>query len=81
MIKVRLKEQMEAYRHRTGEPLTYADLAERTGLSRPTLESLATRANYNTTLSAIDRICAALGCTPGDLLTLEAESIAVAANG
>ncbi|QEH81579.1 helix-turn-helix transcriptional regulator [Sphingomonas sp. C8-2] len=81
MIRVRLKEQMEAYRRRTGETLTYADLAARTGLSRPTLESMATRSSYNTTLTAIDRICAALDCLPGDLLEREADIVAMAGQG
>ena len=70
-MKVRLKEQMDAYRRRTGEPMTYAVLASRAGLSRASLESLATRPGYNATLATIERICIALGCTPGELLELE----------
>ena len=69
-MKVRLREQMVAYRERTGEPLTYAMLAERTGLSRFSLESLGTRESYNTTLDTVERICLALGCAPGELLEL-----------
>jgi DNA-binding Xre family transcriptional regulator len=45
-------------------------LAERTGLSRFSLESLATRESYNTTLDTVERICIALACEPGDLLEL-----------
>lgn len=71
-MKVRLREQMVAFRHRTGEAMTYADLAERTGLSRFSLESLGTRPSYNATLDTIERVCLALGCEPGDLLELEA---------
>ena len=67
-----MREQMTAYRERTGEALTYAVLAERTGLSRFSLESLATRESYNTTLDTVERICIALGCGPGDLLELSA---------
>lgn len=70
-MKVQLKEQMEAYRRRTGEPMTYAVLAARAGVSRASLESLATRQGYNATLATIERICVALGCGPGDLLKLE----------
>lgn len=62
---------MEAYRQRTGASLTYAQLAERTGLSRSSLESLATRPAYNATLATVERICIALGCEPGDLLELK----------
>lgn len=62
---------MEAHRARTGEHLTYQMLAKRTGLSRATLESMATRKGYNASLSTIERICVALHCSPGDLLVLE----------
>ena len=70
-MKVKLREQMIAYRGRTGEALTYATLAERTGLSRFSLESLGTRETYNATLDTVERICRALGCEPGDLLELD----------
>lgn len=62
---------MVAYRERTGEALTYSLLAEQTGLSRFSLESLGARDSYNTTLDTVERICRALGCTPGDLLELD----------
>jgi putative transcriptional regulator len=70
MIHVKLREVMESHRHRTGERMTYEKLAERTGLSRATLESLASRDTYNTRLSTIEKICQALNCQPGDLLAL-----------
>ena len=68
MIEVKLRKAMETYRRRTGERLTYQSLAERTGLARATLESIATREDYNASLSTIDKICRALGCTPAELL-------------
>lgn len=61
---------MDNHRRRTGERMTYGLLSSRTGLSRATLESLASRDSYNTRLSTIDKLCRALGCTPGDLLEL-----------
>ncbi len=61
---------MEDCRRRTGERMTYDLLAQRTGLSRATLESLASRDTYNTRLSTIEKVCRALGCEPGDLLEL-----------
>jgi DNA-binding Xre family transcriptional regulator len=70
-MKIRLREQMAAYRQRTGEALTYAQLAERTGLSRASLESLGTRPSYNATLATIEKICHALECSPGNLLDLD----------
>jgi DNA-binding Xre family transcriptional regulator len=68
MIEVRLREAMERYSNRTGERMTYSILSERTGLSRSTLESIATRSDYNATLGAVDKICEALGCTLAELL-------------
>ena len=70
MLRVKLREAMEEHRRRTGERMTYELLAKRTGLSRATLESLATRHTYNTRLSTIEKLCIALGCKPGDLLDL-----------
>jgi putative transcriptional regulator len=70
-MRVLLRQAIEAYRARTGERLTYAQLAEMTGLSRSTLESLASRSSYNTRLSSIERICRALHCEPGELLALD----------
>lgn len=65
---------MEDHRRRTGERMTYELLARRTGLARATLESLASRESYNTRLSTIEKLCRALGCTPGDLLELTEEN-------
>lgn len=70
MIKVKLREVMDEFRSRSGERMTYERLAEQTGISRPTLESLASRVNYNTRLSTIEKLCLALGCQPGDILEL-----------
>jgi putative transcriptional regulator len=70
VIIVQLREAIDAYRQRTGEKLTYEMLAERTGLAKTTLESLATRSSYNTRLSTIEKLCRALGCSPGELLRL-----------
>lgn len=59
---------MERFRLRTGQRLTYDRLATLAGLSRATIEAIASRSDYNTTLSTIEKICVALDCTPGDLL-------------
>jgi DNA-binding Xre family transcriptional regulator len=73
MISVKLREGMEAYRRRTGERLTYDSLALKAGLSVATLQSLAARTTYNTTLSTIEKLCRALQCAPGDILELSPE--------
>ena len=71
MLYVKLREAMEAYRHRTGARLTYDIIAEQTGISVATLQSLAARPGYNTRLSTIESLCWVLQCTPGDLLELQ----------
>lgn len=70
LLRIRLREAMEAHRKRTGVRLTYHTLAEAAGLSVSTLQSLAARPSYNTRLSTIGRLCVALGCQPGELLEL-----------
>ena len=69
MIILRLREVIRDYERRTGERLTYTQIAERTGLSRATVETLASRPSYNTTLSTVDKLCAVLGCSLTDLLS------------
>ncbi|MBV6121130.1 helix-turn-helix transcriptional regulator [Pseudomonas aeruginosa] len=73
MIYVKLREAIDSYRQRTGTRLTYELIAERTGISVPTLQSLAARPGYNTRLSTIGKLCQVLECTPGDLLEFRAE--------
>jgi DNA-binding Xre family transcriptional regulator len=72
-MRVKLREVMNEFRRRTGERMTYEKLAARTGLSKSTLESLASRNTYNTRLSTIEKLCQVLGCQPGDLLELDTQ--------
>ncbi len=67
MIVVRLREAMERHRRRTGVRVTYKEVAVRAGVSESTLQSIAARGGYNTTLDTIDRIAGALEC-PLDVL-------------
>lgn len=68
MIVIKLREAIAAFEKRTGETLTYAELAKRTGLARATVEALGSRPAYNTTLSTVDTLCQTLGCGLFDLL-------------
>lgn len=74
MLRVKLREAMEEYRHRTGDRMTYERLARLTGLACATLQSLASRPDYNTRLSTIAKLCLALDCQPGTLLELDHET-------
>ncbi len=79
LIRIRLREAIEIHTGHTGRKWTYADLAKEAGLSRATIESIATRPSYNATLDCVARLCVALGTSPGDLLELidvtETESV------
>ena len=70
MLRIRLREAMDAHRKKTGVRFTYRTLAAAAGLSVSTLQSLAARPAYNTRLSTVERLCVALDCGPGDLLEL-----------
>jgi len=75
LIRIRLREALESYHESTGKRLTYKALAEKTGISVETLQSMAARPGYNTRLSTIERLCLVLGCTPGDLLELNPSEV------
>lgn len=73
MIEVRLRSAMAEYSRRHGKKITYQRLAEMTGLSKATLETLGSRSGYNTTLAVIDTLCEHLECTPSELLAYHKE--------
>ncbi|MCA0848104.1 helix-turn-helix domain-containing protein [Salipiger thiooxidans] len=72
-IVIKLREALEAYEARTGERLTHDELARLAGLSRSTLDSIASRRDYNPSLRVIEQICVVLRCAPGDLLAMSFE--------
>lgn len=74
-IRVQLREAMERYRRRTGERLTYEKLSAMSGVSRPTLEAIGSREDYNPTLATVEKICTALGSSLAELLEMSAEDV------
>ena len=68
MFRVKLREAIRAYEERTSQPLTYGELAEKSGVARATIESIGSRPGYNATLSTIDKLCIALDCQLTDLV-------------
>lgn len=70
-IGIRLREMMERYSAKTGERLTYAHLASLSGIAQTTIESIASRKDYNPTLKTLARLCVVLDCAPGELLVLQ----------
>ena len=77
MLRLKLKDAMALYSRRNGQRVTYEWLAVRTGLSKATIESLASRTCYDTRLSTVDKLCTALECTPDSLLEFVADQPAV----
>ena len=59
---------MDLYAERTGEKITYLELARKTGIARATLEAIGSRPDYNTTLSTIDILCSFFNCSVSELL-------------
>jgi DNA-binding Xre family transcriptional regulator len=68
LIITKLKMAMTVYSQTAGKKLTYKALAEGSGLSLSTIESLASRPSYMPSLDVIDKLCRFLGCTVQDLL-------------
>ncbi len=68
MIRIKLKEAIDKLKAETGEKVTYEQLASDTGLSKATIESIATRTQYNASLKVIDILCGRLSTTPAQLL-------------
>ena len=68
MIRVKLKEAMDAYRLRTGNRITYARLAKMSGVGEGTLNSIGSRLRYNATLETVEKIARALELSFHDLL-------------
>lgn len=68
VIEITLRQAIQEFEQRTGERITYSDLAARTGLARSTIEAIGSRAEYNPTLSTIDLLCDALDCDVSTIL-------------
>ena len=67
-LRIRLKECLELHTTRTGEHLTYRELAARAGLSYDTVKAIASRPSYNASLRAVEKLCGALDVGPWELL-------------
>jgi len=66
MIKIKLK-QLLADKAFQGERITLMELADKTGISRSTLNRIANIPAYSTTTEHLDKICSALDCTLDEL--------------
>ena len=67
MIQFNLKRVLAA------KGVTQKELAAHTGIRPPTISALCTGAAKHIPVEVLDRICADLGCQPGDLFSFGSE--------
>jgi DNA-binding Xre family transcriptional regulator len=68
-LVIRLRECVDLHAQRTGERLTYADVAKRAKLSSNTVKKISNRKqSYNATLSTLEKLCQALDVNLSDLV-------------
>ena len=70
MIVVKLRDAMEAFWSRTGQKLTYARVAEMSGVSESALKKIARDLKYNPALPTVEKLCNALNVGPGEILEI-----------
>lgn len=68
MIRIKLRQLLDekAFRERTR--ITLNEVADATGVSRPTLTRIVNNPGYNTNTDTVNALCKYLQCTPGELL-------------
>ena len=68
-LRIRLRECVKLYQQRSGNDMSYPDLARKSGLSPDTIKKISnTRRHYNATLHTVERLCAALEVSLTELL-------------
>jgi putative transcriptional regulator len=68
MIRFHLKREISDWEFREGRRLTIAELAEGSGVTRPTLSRILNQKGYNTTTDNIGKLCAFFNCRVEDLM-------------
>lgn len=74
MIRFHLKRMMSDWEFREGRRLSIAELAEKSGVTRPTLSRILNQRGYNTTTDNIGRLCAFFNCRVEDLVEYVADN-------
>ncbi|MBN1142267.1 MAG: helix-turn-helix transcriptional regulator [Deltaproteobacteria bacterium] len=68
MIRFHLKRKISDWEFREGRHLTIAELAEKSGVARPTISRILNQKRYNTTTDNIGRLCAFFDCPVEELV-------------
>jgi len=67
MVRFHLKKLIADWEFKEGRRLTIAELAEKSGVTRPTLSRLLNQKGYNTTTDILGRLCRFFDCKLEDL--------------
>lgn len=73
MIRIKLRQLLDDKAFSERRKITLNEVAETTGISRPTLNRVVNVPGYNTNTDTISALCDYLDCTPCDLLELVPE--------
>lgn len=68
MIRILFKQLLDEKSFEDGRRITITEVAEVTGISRPTLNRIANTPGYNTNTDTLDILCAYFDCEPSELL-------------
>lgn len=68
MIRYRLRELMAEAHFKSGQRMTFDEIANETGIHRTTLSKIANHRSYNTTTDNIDKLCRFFDCQVSDLM-------------
>lgn len=68
MIRIKLRQLLDDKAFSERRRITMNEVAEATGISRPTLTRIVNVPGYNTNTDTISALCDFLNCTPCDLL-------------
>ena len=70
MIRILFKQLLDEKSFAEGRRITITEVAEVTGISRPTLNRIANTPGYNTNSETIEVLCRYFSCEPEHLLRL-----------
>ena len=63
-----LKHLIDQHRIKTGQRLSYVEIAQQSGTSKTTIYHIANNLRTNIDLKVLAGICQVFGCTPNDLI-------------
>ncbi len=68
MIRIKLKRLLDDKAFKEGRRITLNEVSERTGIARATVNRIANKPGYNTTVDNVESLCRYFECTPCELL-------------